>query len=173
MKAILLQNKKKAFSLLELMLVLAIISTLAVGFLSFLPKKKQHIISDNINELNDLVQRTYIKSTIEKKLYQMRLFFKEGILKNIGIAPVKNLNQLSTESIQEQMQIKLKYPIELKSLKINNFDEMAKGRVKETWILFYPEGYTQEVQIAIADSENSIITNFYLHPFFCEFMYEE
>lgn len=171
MLEMLLLTKKIGFSLLELMLVLAIGSILTLGIISFIPKKKKSLFFA-IEEINTVFNRAYTRSLLTNSIYKVRFLFEEDVLNSLIISPFEKENSNLKSDFSYSDIHEMREKIIISSLIINEKNELAKGSVKEVWVLVYPEGYSQEVTLSIKYQDENQSEIFILHPFFVEFFNE-
>lgn len=155
-------NKNKAFSLIELLLVVALLLGLTTSILKNF-RKKPPTIQDAILEINNVTQKAFILSMSEKKLFQARFFFNENqelISCGYGVLAKKEDARI-TPSLLTHKKI-LPLPIKMKNFIVKQKDELA-NKTKELWILFFPQGYSQEVSFVILKENQEIKVS--INPF--------
>ncbi len=136
-------------------------------------KKKPPTMQDHISEINAITQKAFISSISEKKLFQARFFFNDDQeLIALGYGPLEQKEEArKINSGLLRLKKTIPIPIKIKQFMIKEKDELAE-KTKELWILFFPEGYTQEVSLIIqkGTQELEAIINPFNGSF--SFMYE-
>ncbi len=135
--------------LFELLLVFCIIALMTVNF--FINKKNNNkpvLPCDIMKEISTITQKALVNSILNKKIYQVRFFFNEEMkLVEVAIGALENINAAKKQNNFFEFKEKFKYDITIKKFVINNKNEVESSRTRETWILIYPDGYSQEVEI--------------------------
>lgn len=140
--------------------------TLILGFTANILKnirKKSPTIEDDLLEINTITQKAYISSMTEKKLFQARFFFNDNQeLIACGYGALNKKDEArQTPAILSRKKI-ISSLITIKDFIVNEKDEL-KDKTKELWILFFPEGFSQEASITIKKGNYDLKA--FLNPF--------
>jgi len=156
------KKKISGISLLETLLVISIAAVAMTQVITKFGKKKNPIV-ETLKIINETFEKAYIRALLTNKICQVRFFFDDDKhLISIGFgAEGENASLEKNNSIANSAMVK--------KLIINGNDEMSVGKTKETWVLLYPEGYAQMVEIHLHGDEENLYGIYDLNPFSCTF----
>lgn len=162
-----LKNKKSAFSLIEVLLVILIISGLTGYYIkNFSKLKRKKTVYSVMHEINDFCKKTLCNALLNKKIYEVKFLFNDdNSLNMITSSPKKESNDSKDKIKFDELKF-IDEKLIFKSLIINKKNEFA-AKTTEAWFLIYPEGYSQEVETSFQIENISI--DILLNPFTCSF----
>ena len=153
-------NKKKAFSLIELLLVIVLIAGLTVTMLKNF-NKKSPTIQEQAAELSQITEHAFLSSMLDMKIYQVRFFFDENQYIT-GYATGDIATKEDAKKKQDLQIKKVSSKIKVKEFLVDGKDEL-KDRAKEIWILFFPEGHGQDISFVIQKKTQEL--SYTINPF--------
>ena len=165
--------RKSGFSLLELMIVLALVAGI---FMSLIVSRKPEYpsLSKTIYQINEITLKAYTQSLLTGKAFQLRFFFNEQMeIESLGYASIISMENIGGEKIPPMNMHAITSKVHIQKLIINGTNELSKSGTKETYIILYPEGYSQNVIIGLHDKRNNILGNIQLNPFTVRFEFIE
>ncbi len=169
----LIKGSKKGFSLTELVIVVALAAIAMTAFLSYRPVKKVSLPA-TLEQINTIVQRACTGALLTQKIHQLRFFFDENTkIISIGYAPVNSIENVAQEKIPQSDKYPIKDDCIATHLTVDGNNELSKSRILETYILIYPEGYTQEVELGLKSLDGSMFITAVLNPFLGIFQMKE
>lgn len=126
-------------------------------------RKKPPTIQETILEINNITQKAFVLSMTERKLFQARFFFNENQeLISCGYGALTKKEDARTTPPVLTHKKTLPFPIKMKNFFVKQKDELAE-RTKELWILFFPQGFSQEVSFVIVKENQEIKVS--INPF--------
>ncbi len=175
-------NKKTGFSLLELMIVIALIGVLGAAVMPNLQRSTPRYEREEfIARFNALTQLAWQQALITHKTQQISVDVSKKtifLLSATGDAdrsgqpvfkPTAGLVQNTSLPIPDQ--------IDIKQFFIEKFDMMAKftrGKAEEVWFYIIPEGMAQDVVVNFVDTKDMLnnaprSVGLVLNPFTAQF----
>lgn len=171
------KNKLRGFSLLEIMVVLLLVGVFTAIAIPTFRSITGSKLKSTANQLQGLIRDTYARASLSGKT--CRIVFdmdkKEyWVEESASIVKVKNQEQEEDDkltkdpefkAVEDELGQKQKLPedIYFRSIWIDRFEERAgKGKIA---LYFFPDGYTEEAQIVIADDpEGKRLYNLVVEP---------
>lgn len=181
-------NNKQAFSLLEIMVVIAVIGILATIVVPVFNRRRPGYERNQfVVQLNDLLSFAYQNALKEHKIQKVQFNFKARTVQlERATEQSSGTDKLKFEPIQRAYRattLAIPDALEIRNFIIEGFDEMqrASGRATdESWFYILPDGASQEVTINFVDSSSAVgdgefrQTGLVLNPFYAQFeVYDE
>jgi prepilin-type N-terminal cleavage/methylation domain-containing protein len=173
-----LNSKKSGFTLLEILIVIAIIASLMTLVPNLGQRKPRYEREQFIARLNALTQFAWQQALITHKLHTVEFDFTKhqvSVQRDVGERDEEGFAK--TERVRGPRSA-FNYPthLEIKQFIIEGYDEMRGTGPKKTQAFFYiiPEGLTQEVTINFIDKKDTIdgkarMVGLVLNPFTAQF----
>lgn len=166
--SLLIKKKHLGAGLIEIMLVLAVVAFLVTNLLKSVRTPPKVSVKNALEEINEVFQKAFMSSITGRSIVQVRFYFDEmSHLIKLAYGVVKDKDD-AAHNVKDLTERIVKNNVYVKKLIINNKNEMD-SRTRETWILIFPQGYSQPCTLEISNDEENISNEYYLNPLQCRF----
>ena len=165
------KKKHSGVGLVEIMLALAVIAFLISNMLKSFRAPPKVSVKNAIEEINEVFQKALMSSVTGRSLVQVRFYFDEmSHLIKLAYGPVKDKDD-AAHNIKDLVERNIKNKVFVKKLVVDNKNEVD-SRTRETWILLFPQGYSQPCVIEISNDDETTSNEYQLNPLQCRFKLE-
>ena len=163
----------KGFSLIQLVIVIAIMGILATVTLPRLKKRGASPRDEFATSLNALTQMAYSNALATGKIHRVLFNFKNNTV-SVEMAEDKpdTTGQLKFAPVKsDYFKSSINWPInfEMRNFFIKGKDELLGGNTPKVWFFITPEGLAQEIVINTSDTSNEDEFALVLNPFTAQF----
>lgn len=166
----------KGFSLIEIIIAIALIGLMAIVVVPFFKPKGARSQDAFVAALNMLTQSAYNNGIVSGKLQRVVFDFKHD---NINLEQATGKRDSAGEVQFEPVKLdymKTSMPIPqnmlIKNFYIKGKDELRGGGTTKAWFYIMPDGKGQDVTIVTQDLTTNMIFKFVLNPFKVRFVIE-
>lgn len=162
----------KGFTLLEIILVLAIIAVLSLGVVPLLQRRGDDI-ENFINRVNALVEYGRLQAQSTQRVHRILFDLKNEMIQLEAESPAKNPGSPPDYSLVTSGYLSTQFgipsTIEVRRFLIDGKDEIAGSATTKVWFFIAPDGSSQDILIDFANLDNQERRSYELAPFKIQF----